>query len=267
VSGESKLTSALLRTTDEVEPGQNTAAGLLAVSDLLRSQSLLARRFTDPALRTAGRQAVAAKVFTGKVETAALQVLQAVVAEPYNSGAELCDALDDAAVRLLWRRAAGDSAWVRDDLARLIVAVEGNAELATALNEQSYPVNARIALSARLLGAKANETSKALAELAITRQARGFVRALQHYLDIGADLRNALRATITTAIPLDEPRLAQLVAQLRRIYGAEIDPLLKIDSQVIGGVRAEIAGEVIDGSMATRVAEAKQEIGQQGILV
>jgi F-type H+-transporting ATPase subunit delta len=263
----SGLTVDLQRVVDAVAPKEATALEVLAVSDLISEYGLLGRRMTDPVLAETGRRALTAKLFTGKIAADALRVVQQSAAESHESGLALRTVLDDAAVRLLWRSAAGDSARVRSDLARLIVAVENSPELLTVIGEQSYPKHAREELISKLLGDAVSEVALTMAKLAVGRQTGGYVRVLQHYLDIGADLRASLRATVTTAIALNEPQLKQMIAELKRIYGTEIDPFLKIDRKVVGGVRVEIAGEVIDGSMATRMAKAKQVIEQQGILV
>jgi F-type H+-transporting ATPase subunit delta len=225
------LAASLQAAVDAVVPDRAAAESLLTLSDLLRGDGL---------------------------ESADLKRKERVAA----GGRGLSEALDDAGVRMLWRTVVSDSARVRADLSRLIVAIEGDAELAAALSDPTHSTSARQALVVRLLGDGATEVAVALAKLAVSRPEQRVMRNLQHYLDIAADLHDSLRATVTTAIELDKSQLAKLAAELKRIYGADVDLFVKIDPKVIGGVRVEIAGDVIDGSLSTRIARAEQAIGR-----
>jgi len=45
---------------------------------------------------------------------------------------------------------------------------------------------------------------------------------------------------------------------LSRVYGHDVHLNLVLDTQVIGGMIVRIAGEQVDGSVASRLAEARR---------
>jgi F-type H+-transporting ATPase subunit delta len=77
-----------------------------------------------------------------------------------------------------------------------------------------------------------------------------------------SDLFNALKhghegvkeAEITSAFALDEETLKTLAADLERKFGCRIQATVKVDAELIGGVRIAIGDEVIDASVRGKLA-------------
>jgi len=63
-----------------------------------------------------------------------------------------------------------------------------------------------------------------------------------------------IEADIATAFPLDDPQLAQLVAELERRAGRKVGPHVTVDKELIGGVRVVIGDEVIEASVRGKLA-------------
>ena len=61
-------------------------------------------------------------------------------------------------------------------------------------------------------------------------------------------------AEITSAFMLDETTLKTLVADLERKFGCSIQATVKVDAELIGGVRIAIGDEVIDASVRGKLA-------------
>lgn len=72
------------------------------------------------------------------------------------------------------------------------------------------------------------------------------------------DLKNrhegVKQAHITSAFPLDEPTVKQLVAQLEPRFKCRLQPTVDVDPELIGGVRIAVGDEVIDASVRGRLA-------------
>ena len=68
------------------------------------------------------------------------------------------------------------------------------------------------------------------------------------------------RATLTFAIQPDDAELARVVSGLERVAAKKIIPTVKVDASLIGGVTAELGGKIYDGSLATRLQEAKRRL-------
>lgn len=61
-------------------------------------------------------------------------------------------------------------------------------------------------------------------------------------------------AEITSAFPLDESVLKNLVVDLERKFGCKIQASVKVDADLIGGVRIAVGDEVIDASVRGKLA-------------
>ena len=61
-------------------------------------------------------------------------------------------------------------------------------------------------------------------------------------------------AEITSAFVLDDATLKTLVADLERKFGCKIQATVKVDAELIGGVRIAVGDEVIDASVRGKLA-------------
>ena len=68
------------------------------------------------------------------------------------------------------------------------------------------------------------------------------------------------RATLTFAIQPVRRRSRARGRRPRSDRGKKIIPTVKVDPALLGGVTAELGGKIYDGSLATRLAEAKQRL-------
>lgn len=61
-------------------------------------------------------------------------------------------------------------------------------------------------------------------------------------------------AEITSAFALDDVTLKNLVADIERKFGCRIEAKVKVDAELIGGVRIAVGDEVIDASVRGKLA-------------
>jgi F-type H+-transporting ATPase subunit delta len=62
------------------------------------------------------------------------------------------------------------------------------------------------------------------------------------------------QAEIVSAFPIDEVTQQNLIADLERKFGCRIEATVRIDRELIGGVRVAIGDEVIDASVRGKLA-------------
>jgi F-type H+-transporting ATPase subunit delta len=68
-------------------------------------------------------------------------------------------------------------------------------------------------------------------------------------------------AEVTTAVPLDSAHQSEVAKHLATLTGARtVDLRVKVDPSILGGIIARIGDELIDASVATRLAELAQRI-------
>jgi F-type H+-transporting ATPase subunit delta len=73
-----------------------------------------------------------------------------------------------------------------------------------------------------------------------------------------SDLRNAAegvaQAQIVSAIALDDAQVAALKAALEKRFGKKIEASVSVDASLIGGARIVVGDQVVDGSIAGKLA-------------
>lgn len=60
---------------------------------------------------------------------------------------------------------------------------------------------------------------------------------------------------IETAFPLSEAQIAELLASLSRKFGQKLKPEVRVNADLIGGVRATVGDQVLDGSVRARLSD------------
>jgi F-type H+-transporting ATPase subunit delta len=78
------------------------------------------------------------------------------------------------------------------------------------------------------------------------------ISALFEELKLGHE--GVKQAEITSAFALDEATLKTLVANLERKFGCRIQATVKVDAELIGGVRIAVGDEVVDASVRGKLA-------------
>ena len=67
-------------------------------------------------------------------------------------------------------------------------------------------------------------------------------------------------ARVTSAVPLTEAEEEALRRKLIARYGPELDFQFEVDKSLIGGIRLQVGDQVIDGSVAGKLAALREEL-------
>jgi F-type H+-transporting ATPase subunit delta len=139
--------------------------------------------------------------------------------------------------------------------------IAGSPELRVSLSDRSAPVEHRIALIDGLLAGKvSNQTGRLARQAVAAPRGRSLDRTLETYAVVAAERRSRVVATVTAAVPLTAEQRERLSSALATIYGHEIQLNIDVDPRLVGGIRVEIGDEVIDGSMISRLGEARRRL-------
>ena len=98
---------------------------------------------------------------------------------------------------------------------------------------------------------------KILCEKGTLRELSGCARAYRIRYN---QAHGILEATAISAIPLTEPQRAALHAKLESLTGKTIDLKTKVDAKVLGGIRLDIEGTELDGTVQNRLASLRRDI-------
>lgn len=257
-------TATLDAALDEVAASGELGDELFAIVDLLASQPALTRALTDPGSGVQARQKLAARLLDGQVGAAALQVVDAAIAIRWPAPSRLTAGLERQAVRTVLLTAAGDGEvdQVEEELFRLRQTVLGDLALSVAIEDRERAVSERRALVAALLADRTIIQTRILAERAVPISGRArYEENLAGYLELSAALRGDSLAVVVTARRLSSEQRAEMVRQLERITEHPIDLREIVDPTVLGGARINLPDEVIDGTVARRLDQARRMLG------
>jgi F-type H+-transporting ATPase subunit delta len=83
---------------------------------------------------------------------------------------------------------------------------------------------------------------------------------MEEYQKVAAAHRNRLVATVRVARELGEVDQQRLAGVLAGQYGRPVHLNVVVDPEVLGGMRVEIGDDVIDGTVANRLDEARRRL-------
>lgn len=73
---------------------------------------------------------------------------------------------------------------------------------------------------------------------------------------------NIAEAVVTSAKELSEEQLSALKAKLEKISGKEISLIQRIDSSVLAGLRVELEGKQLDGTVQSRLSGISRKLNE-----
>ena len=237
-----------------------TAGELFFSARVLGSSPALRAAIGDSSAATDARVAVVHDVFGGKVSEQTETVLTAIASQRWSRHDDILIALEQLGIRAA-ASSAGAEAGIEDELFAFQTAVESDAELELALRSKLADPAAKAALVDRLLGGKASAPTVAIVRQLVQQPLGRSVRdALRQAGALVADEAGQSIATVTSATTLPQAQLARLREALSAKYGRPVAINQLIDPALIGGLRVQVADDVIDSSIASRLNDVKLKL-------
>jgi F-type H+-transporting ATPase subunit delta len=238
---------AALPPGDGAASHKSLAAELYSAAELLAAQPRLRRTLADPSTDASSRADLIGSLLTGKLSEPAIELVKAAVTQRWSSPWDLADGLEIIADETLL--AAAEQQGKLDETAGAYVA---------ALDEAAIPAERRMTLLNTLLTGKVDPiTLELLGHAVASSRKRSLLLAIDDLLEASAARRARSVARVISATELTPEQTSRLGAALTRIYGREINVRTAVDPQVKGGLVVRVGDEVIDGTVATRLAVAR----------
>jgi F-type H+-transporting ATPase subunit delta len=257
VDAKERLTVLAARSSSAAQLGGE----LFAVVDLLDRQAPLRRALADPSSARDARTGLATAVLGNDVSPDTAELVSSVVTAQWSSPRDLADAIEQLAVLAIVIDAdrAGRLDELEDELFRFGRVVGSSAELRAALSNPFAPADAKRALVSSLLADRAApQTIELVTQASLHARGRSLDLSLEEYARLAAEQRQRMIAEVRVATELSAAQRSRLAAALARAYGREVHLNFVLDPEVVGGMIIRIAGEQIDGSVASRLAEARR---------
>jgi F-type H+-transporting ATPase subunit delta len=236
---------------------------LFTVVDALDSSVALRRALTDPSTPEEGRQRLVHTLLDGKVSKVAVQIVTEAVVMRWGGGRALADALERQGIRaqLLVAEREGNLEETEDELFRFARVVESTPQLRDALSDRGVDLVGRRQLVEDLLGSRATGTTVVLAKRAVGARERTFAHTMEGFVSLAAAQKNRVVATVRVARPLSSEQRSRLQVALSTQVGRDVLLQEVLDQSVLGGIRVELGDEVIEGTVAGRLEQARRLFG------
>jgi F-type H+-transporting ATPase subunit delta len=246
--------------TPTLDDAATLGSQLFGVAAVVRRDVALRRALTDSSVEGESRAGLARAVFGKALDESALELLADAASRRWIASTDLPEALERVAVATTVRSAGARGKQVGDELFAVRQLVDENPSLRGALADQSRSPEDRSALLLGVLDGKTLPATGVLVGQAVTRERGSVQTALQEYLDLAAEAVQEVVATVHTARELSADEQQRLAAALGQQYGKDVQLHVVVDPELIGGLRVEIGDDVIDGTLANRLDEARRRL-------
>ncbi len=225
---------------------------------LVGESGQLSGALADPAAPAELRQKVVASVFAGLSETTR-QVVSAAVSQRWSDADGLVAGIEELAIRAA--AIASPEVDIEGELFSFLRVIAANAELELALGGRLGDDEAKGVLVEKLLGGKASAPTVLIVS-SLVRQPRG--RRVRQLLNRAMKIVSAqggrIVAMVHVASPLSAAQRQRLTEALNGRYAGQVSINEVIDPTVVGGLRVQVADDVIDGSISARLADLRQKL-------
>lgn len=242
---------------------QSAGTGILTIVDATDRERSLLSLWADTSTAQSVKEGVLGQVFGQHVPQLSQDVVAGVIGSRWSSPADMVDALEEAGVSLLLMAAEADGRidTVEGELFRFDRTLAASPDLQMALTNPATSSAVKTGIVSDLVDGKVDPiTSELLVYLAGHLRGRRMQSAIGHLSDLAAVRRDRVVATVTAAVELTDEQKTRLAAALSKIHGKQVIINASVDPGVVGGIQVQIGDEVIDGTLANRIEQARRRL-------
>lgn len=239
------------------------AADLYSACDFLSREKSLRQALSDSGRTVRTRSEIITQLLDGKVSPLALEVLAETVRQRWSSAEDLV-----AATRILGDLSAfvgaadnGTLETTEDEIFRVGRAISASPALQSALTDPAIPGSAKAGIIADLLSGRVTDATAQVVGFTLSHlHGRRIEQAITELVDLAAEQRKRVVAVVRVAAPMDADLEQRMTVALSALTGRIITLNIVVDPGVLGGAHVTIGGEVIDGTVLTRLATARRSV-------
>lgn len=150
---------------------------------------------------------------------------------------------------------------VRSELRELVRAVDATPELKGLLARPDLDPQRKLAALRLALGERFSGLMLALLAALVRRQrGRYLAQVAEAFEELADEAAGVVRAETESATPLTPEQQERLIRALAHISGRRVLLSLRVNPELLAGVRVKVGDRLIDGSGAGRLARMRQEL-------
>jgi F-type H+-transporting ATPase subunit delta len=230
-----------------------------AVSDSKQLRNIL----TDPSAENAAKRAAIEAVFGRSVSKKSVDYLGKLVELRWSKGQDLVRALEELAVHTVAAIATASQGLekLESELFEFRQVVDSDQQLQIALASRQASFELKLQMIERLIKGKFSAEASLLIRFAVLGSSKRRLSViLEQFGKLLSAYANKLVATVTVAQPLSAQQQSALESALAKGYGNALRLNVEIDPAILGGIKVQVAGEIIDGSVANRLKQARMTL-------
>lgn len=232
---------------------------LFSAARAIDSSNQLVRALSDPGRDGDFKSAVVTKLFSGKVSSEVLSVIDTAARLRWSEQNHLLDAIEYAGVSALLTKAEREGAFdtVEGELFQFARLVEETPELSEAFDSTRESTEPRVSLVTALLQGRAHPITVQLARQAVSFDTTIKVpERLDTFAQFAVSRRSRSIGVVTSAVPLSSEQQERVGRILAEKYGRALSLNFDIDPDVIGGMQIAIGDDLFDASISGRIKDA-----------
>ena len=236
---------------------------LLQVADLVGREKPLRNALADAGRPAAERAGLLTDLLGTQICPLALDISSIIASQRWSSASDLVDAYEHAGVSALFGAAERQEQLdrVEDELFRFGRITESDADLQLALSSPALSTATKTGILADLLSGQVSPaTLDVLSFVTSHLRGRRLDQAVDQMVDLAAQRRGRLVATVRVAKPLEGDQEQRLTAALERIYQQHMSVNVEIVPALVGGITVQVGDEVFDGSISARIDNARRRV-------
>jgi len=246
------------------EPGfSGVSADLLAVVRVLGEEKALRLALADAGQPSQVRAGIASSLFASRIAPISMSVLGDIVAARWSSDADLIEAVEQLGAQVAFADAESNGTLdrIEDELFTFGRALDESPELQLALTDPAVGPARKAELVRSIVEPTASAATTALVtHLAANLRGRRPATAVEHLARLASAQRHQVLAEVRSAVTLTADQNTRLVAALAALQGRQVRLNVIVDPSVIGGIVVRIGDDVIDGSVASRLEQARRSV-------
>ncbi len=242
---------------------QRLGGELAELHELLAGEHVLRKHLSEPSSTPEAKRGIAGAVLSGKIGGDTLGLVAEIVARRWSRGSDFLGGIEHFARLAVLVSAERDGRVdeVEDELFRFSRMLSSESRLRALLSDTTVAAERRGELLDGLLaGQVAAQTTQLLAQAIRVPRGVSLDVLVGELAEQAAARRDESVVHVTAAAPLSGQQRQRLTDVLSRIYARNLSVQVEIDPDVLGGLVIRMGDEVIDGSMASRLAKASREL-------
>ena len=152
---------------------------------------------------------------------------------------------------------------ILNEMETVDVIFKENPDYITLLSEPSIPKKERLGLLGEAFKDQLHPYLMNFLMILLEKSLlRGFSACCRTFRESYNKDNGIAEATVTSAVALDEAQVRSLLSKLEELSGKTVHLRQKVDGSLLGGLKVEIEGKLLDGTVTGRLADIRKKVSQ-----